>query len=115
MSVFRMSFLPFPFFVAPSLEPTPELVPPVDSSRHTHSQIDVSVNAPTSGKINELLANEEDTVMVGQGLFRIAPGEADEPSPQPANTPSPAPSGRAEVKETAPKPNQRTRSSPHPG
>ncbi|KAJ6588682.1 hypothetical protein B0H19DRAFT_215048 [Mycena capillaripes] len=40
-------------------------------------KIDVSVNAPTSGKIVELLAQEEDTVTVGQDLFRIEPGEAE--------------------------------------
>lgn len=39
-------------------------------------KIDVSVNAPTSGKIVELLAKEDDTVTVGQDLFRIEPGEA---------------------------------------
>lgn len=38
-------------------------------------KIDVSVNAPTSGKIVELLAKEDDTVTVGQDLFRIEPGE----------------------------------------
>jgi 2-oxoglutarate dehydrogenase E2 component (dihydrolipoamide succinyltransferase) len=37
-------------------------------------KIDVSVNAPTAGKILELLAREEDTVTVGQDLFRIEPG-----------------------------------------
>jgi hypothetical protein len=36
-------------------------------------QIDVPVNAPTAGKIVELLAKEEDTVTVGQELFRIEP------------------------------------------
>ncbi|KZP28604.1 dihydrolipoyllysine-residue succinyltransferase 1 [Athelia psychrophila] len=41
-------------------------------------KIDVSVNAPTAGKIVELLAQEEDTVTVGQDLFRIEPGEAGE-------------------------------------
>jgi len=92
-------------------------------------KIDVSVNAPASGKITELLASEEDTVTVGQDLFRFAPGEAgaspaaassettppqaekdsgetkapakQEPSPPPPSTPSPAPSGKAETKETS--------------
>lgn len=91
-------------------------------------KIDVSVNAPASGKITELLANEEDTVTVGQDLFRIAPGEGgtsspaasetpppqaekdsgeskaptkQEPSPPPASTPSPAPSSKTEAKETS--------------
>jgi len=47
-------------------------------------KIDVTVNAPKSGKIVQLLANEEDTVAVGQDLFVIEPGEAGE-------TPAPAP------------------------
>ncbi|KAG2153787.1 uncharacterized protein EDB93DRAFT_1134796 [Suillus bovinus] len=38
-------------------------------------KIDVSVNAPTAGKIVELLAKEEDTVNVGQDLFIIEPVE----------------------------------------
>ena len=37
-------------------------------------KIDVSVNSPQAGKIVELLAKEEDTVSVGQDLFRIEPG-----------------------------------------
>lgn len=36
----------------------------------------MSVNAPAAGKITELLVNEEDTVTVGQDLFRFAPGES---------------------------------------
>lgn len=40
------------------------------------SQIDVTVNAPQSGTIVETLANEEDTVTVGQDLFKLEPGEA---------------------------------------
>lgn len=35
----------------------------------------MSVNAPQSGKIVELLAAEEDTVTVGQDLFVLEPGE----------------------------------------
>ncbi|KAK4689952.1 2-oxoglutarate dehydrogenase E2 component (dihydrolipoamide succinyltransferase), partial [Tremellales sp. Uapishka_1] len=38
-------------------------------------KIDVSVNAPFSGKITELLAEEDDTVAVGQDLLKIEPGE----------------------------------------
>ncbi|KAF8609317.1 dihydrolipoamide succinyltransferase [Ceratobasidium sp. AG-I] len=38
-------------------------------------KIDVTVNAPMSGKIVELLFSEEDTVTVGQDMFRIEPGE----------------------------------------
>ena len=38
-------------------------------------KIDVSVNAPQSGKITELFASEEDTVEVGADLFNFEPGE----------------------------------------
>ncbi|QRV76690.1 2-oxoglutarate dehydrogenase E2 component (dihydrolipoamide succinyltransferase) [Ceratobasidium sp. AG-Ba] len=38
-------------------------------------KIDVTVNAPMSGKIVELLFKEEDTVTVGADMFRIEPGE----------------------------------------
>jgi len=38
-------------------------------------KIDVSVNAPMSGKITELLVEEDSTVSVGQDLLRIEPGE----------------------------------------
>lgn len=44
-------------------------------------KIDVSVNAPKSGTIVETLANEEDTVTVGQDLFKIEPGEGPTDSP----------------------------------
>ncbi|PFH49910.1 hypothetical protein AMATHDRAFT_62196 [Amanita thiersii Skay4041] len=46
-------------------------------------KIDVQVNAPVSGKIVQLLANEEDTVTVGQDLFVIEPGEAGESAAPP--------------------------------
>ncbi|MBW0474315.1 hypothetical protein O181_014030 [Austropuccinia psidii MF-1] len=38
-------------------------------------KIDVSVNAPKSGTIIETLANEDDTVTVGQDLFKLEPGQ----------------------------------------
>lgn len=41
-------------------------------------KIDVAVNATEAGTIIELLANEEDTVVVGQDLARIKPGSAPE-------------------------------------
>lgn len=52
-------------------------------------KIDVAVNAPKSGTITELLANEEDTVAVGQDLFKLEAGDA--------------PEGGAAKKEEAPK------------
>jgi 2-oxoglutarate dehydrogenase E2 component (dihydrolipoamide succinyltransferase) len=51
----------------------------------------VSVNAPAAGKITELLANEEDTVTVGQDLFRFAPGETDKSSAPTAASPEATP------------------------
>ncbi|KEP50484.1 2-oxoglutarate dehydrogenase E2 component (dihydrolipoamide succinyltransferase) [Rhizoctonia solani 123E] len=63
-------------------------------------KIDVTVNAPMSGKIVELLFNEEDTVTVGADLFRIEPGEGgassssqpakEEKKPEPAEESQPA-------------------------
>ena len=47
----------------------------LSKTANTPNQIDVSVNAPKAGKIVELLAKEEDTVSVGQDLFKIEPGE----------------------------------------
>ena len=45
-------------------------------------KIDVAVNAPTAGTIKEFLANEEDTVTVGQPLVKLelggAPGQKEE-------------------------------------
>ncbi|KAI9509314.1 dihydrolipoamide succinyltransferase [Russula earlei] len=52
-------------------------------------KIDVSVNAPAAGRITELLVNEEDTVTVGQDLFRFAPGGAGESSASAAETAQP--------------------------
>ena len=55
----------------------------------TLPQIDVSVNAPQAGKIVKFLANEEDTVAVGQDLFILEPGdfggEGTYPSPSASN------------------------------
>ncbi|KAI1787533.1 dihydrolipoamide succinyltransferase [Ganoderma leucocontextum] len=45
-------------------------------------KIDVSVNAPAAGRITELLFKEEDTVSVGQDLFRFEPGAADDVAPK---------------------------------
>jgi len=58
-------------------------------------KIDVSVNAPTSGTIVKILANEEDTVTVGQDLFVIEAGEAGASSAAP-----PKEEKKEETKET---------------
>lgn len=64
-------------------------------------QIDVSVNAPMSGTITELLAAEEDTVAVGQDLLKIEPGEAGESSgedkPQAKSEPKNPEEGKRDV------------------
>ncbi|CAE7217229.1 unnamed protein product [Rhizoctonia solani] len=74
-------------------------------------KIDVTVNAPLSGKIVELLFNEEDTVTVGADLFRIEPGEGgaastsqpkEEKKPEPAEESKPAESKPAPKEEPAP-------------
>lgn len=43
-------------------------------------KIDVSVNAPFPGTITKLLANPEDTVVVGQPLFELEAGEGGAPA-----------------------------------
>lgn len=65
-------------------------------------KIDVSVNAPQSGKITELFASEEDNVEVGADLFNLEPGEApaEESKPAPAQEPkSEAPKSEEKPKE----------------
>lgn len=58
-------------------------------------KIDVSVNAPQSGKILKFLANEDDTVTVGQALVELEPGEA------PEGAEESAPAAKEEKKEEA--------------
>lgn len=75
-------------------------------------QIDVSVNAPESGTIKELLVNEEDTVTVGQELAKLelggAPeGKKDEP-PQEKKEPA------AEKPKAPAEPAQETKSTEKP-
>ncbi|KAJ3857955.1 dihydrolipoamide succinyltransferase [Lentinula lateritia] len=67
-------------------------------------KIDVSVNAPSAGIIKELLANEEDTVAVGQDLFVFEPGEVSESS----STPPP----KEDSKEDKPKESHSTEEKP---
>ncbi|KAJ7314911.1 dihydrolipoamide succinyltransferase [Mycena albidolilacea] len=67
-------------------------------------KIDVSVNAPQAGKIVELLAQEEDTVTVGQDLFRIEPGEAGESSSEPTPSPTSEDSAPKETERPSEKP-----------
>ncbi|KAK7204332.1 hypothetical protein BZA70DRAFT_189671 [Myxozyma melibiosi] len=77
-------------------------------------KIDVAVNAPAAGVITELLAAEEDTVTVGQDLFKLdtdasagasAPkAEAAAPTPAPAAPKAEAPKPAAAPAPAAPKP-----------
>ncbi|KAJ1943532.1 hypothetical protein EC988_006214, partial [Linderina pennispora] len=46
--------------------------------------VDIPVNSPIAGVIRELLANEEDTVVVGQDLFKIEEGAVAEGGAAPA-------------------------------
>ncbi|KAJ7175292.1 dihydrolipoamide succinyltransferase [Mycena filopes] len=77
-------------------------------------KIDVSVNAPTSGKIVELLAQEEDTVTVGQDLFRIEPGEAEASAPAEESAPKESESAPApkETEKSAEKPAEKAAEKP---
>ena len=70
----------------------------------------MSVNAPAAGKITELLVNEEDSVTVGQDLFRFAPGESDGASPAAPSEAAP----QAEKKDTAEPKAAQQESSPPP-
>ncbi|RFU23601.1 hypothetical protein B7463_g12737, partial [Scytalidium lignicola] len=71
-------------------------------------KIDVAVNAPEAGIIKEFLANEEDTVVVGQDLVRLELGAspdsgAKEAAPKEEPTSSePEPSKKDEQKEAQP-------------
>lgn len=69
------------------------------------TQIDVSVNAPEAGTIKEFLANEDDTVVVGQDLVRMELGSAPEGGKEEKAS--------SEPKESSPK-EQSTSSDPEP-
>lgn len=84
-------------------------------------KIDVSVNAPKSGKIVEILFKEEDTVTVGADLFKIEPGEGgaakateapkEESAPKPKEEES-KPEPKAET--AKPEPPKETKAAPPP-
>ncbi|KAG8895089.1 2-oxoglutarate dehydrogenase complex E2 component, partial [Tulasnella sp. 417] len=84
-------------------------------------KIDVSVNAPKSGKIVEILFNEEDTVTVGADLFKIEPGEGgaaqatEAPKEESAPKPKEEESKPQPAAETAkPEPPKETKAAPAP-
>ena len=62
-------------------------------------QIDVAVNAPMSGKITELLVEEDSTVTVGQDLLKMEPGEGGDESGDSAPKAAPEGGARSEPKE----------------
>jgi len=85
-------------------------------------KIDVAVNAPAAGTIKELLANEEDTVTVGQDLVKLdlggEPGQKADTGKQEPKSPasdaqetSSQPEGQ---KEESKKPEQKEESKPEP-
>lgn len=88
-------------------------------------QIDVAVNAPEAGTIKEFLANEEDTVTVGQDLVRLETGPPPEGGEKPAakeakETPKeetkkdePAPEKKSEP-ESKPEPKKESKPAPPP-
>ena len=88
-----------------------------EASAHAQ-QIDVSVNAPDSGTIKELLVNEEDTVTVGQDLAKLELGGApeakkDESSEKPKEPAAEKPKASTEPAEEM-KPSQKPASSEKP-
>lgn len=78
-----------------------------------NAQIDVAVNAPVAGTIKEFLANEEDTVTVGQDLLKLELGgepqkEGKEDGGQEPKAPAP------KEQSTSSDPEPRKESSPPP-
>ncbi|KAK4194437.1 putative dihydrolipoyllysine-residue succinyltransferase [Triangularia verruculosa] len=69
-------------------------------------KIDVAVNAPEAGVIKEFLANEEDTVVVGQDLVRIELGGAPSGDKKPAAEPKESATEKGAEPEKAPEPKQ---------
>ncbi|KAJ2588793.1 hypothetical protein H4R99_007677, partial [Coemansia sp. RSA 1722] len=63
-------------------------------------KVDIPVNSPVAGVLRELLVNEEDTVVVGQDLFKIEEGAVAEggaaPKPKTEEAPASAPQPAAE-------------------
>ncbi|GAA5947920.1 hypothetical protein JCM3775_006802 [Rhodotorula graminis] len=75
-------------------------------------KIDVAVNAPRAGTLTELLANEEDTVTVGQDLFKLeAGGSKPEAKEEPKKDDSPEKDQATSAKEE-PKKDESSSSAP---
>jgi 2-oxoglutarate dehydrogenase E2 component (dihydrolipoamide succinyltransferase) len=68
-------------------------------------KIDVAVNAPAAGTIKEFLANEEDTVTVGQDLVRLELGGAPDAGPEkPASSEPTEPASKEQPTSSEPAP-----------
>lgn len=76
------------------------------------SQIDVAVNAPAAGTIKEFLANEEDTVTVGQDLVRMELGGSAEASSTASDSKEEPSSGTKSDSTPPPPPTEEKKSSP---
>ncbi|KAF4624092.1 hypothetical protein G7Y89_g14080 [Cudoniella acicularis] len=84
-------------------------------SKQIGDYIDVSVNAPEAGTIKEFLANEEDTVIVGQDLVRLELGSAPEgESKEKASTEPKEPATSEQPISSDPDPKDKSESSPAP-
>ncbi|KAJ1741762.1 2-oxoglutarate dehydrogenase complex E2 component [Coemansia sp. RSA 1086] len=70
-------------------------------------KVDIPVNSPVAGVLRELLANEEDTVVVGQDLFKIEEGataEGEAAKPKSSVEAAPEPAAPAQPEPTKPEP-----------
>lgn len=80
----------------------------------------MAVNAPEAGILKELLANEEDTVVVDQEIAKIEPGSppegGDKPESKepPKKEDEPKPAAAEQDSKPQPKPEQETKPSPPP-
>jgi 2-oxoglutarate dehydrogenase E2 component (dihydrolipoamide succinyltransferase) len=72
------------------------------------------VNAPESGTIKELLVNEEDTVVVGQELVKLEPGEGGAPAEKPKAAPEKTEETKTEAAPPKPETKEPAPSKPEP-
>jgi len=77
-------------------------------------KIDVAVNAPTAGTIKEFLANEEDTVTVGQDLVKLEAGPAPEGGKQTGKEEPKSPASDAQETSSQPEGQKEESKAPEP-
>jgi len=77
-------------------------------------KIDVAVNAPTAGTIKEFLANEEDTVTVGQDLVKLEAGPAPEGGKQAGKEEPKSPASDAQETSSQPEGQKEESKAPEP-